>query len=492
MESYLENMDLEAIGEGKDRELTFSSYYKPHPRKAKELQSLQTLLLAYQSLGVMSIDIGTSPLYVFSFVSLSNPREKDILGVLSLIFWTVMMIGLLKYVFIVLHADDHGGGTFALYSLMNQHINFKNRISGGQTMRLDSADSNLKDYNGGSLSKAKKLLEKSLVARPFLTFIVLLSTYMVIDDGALTPTFSQSLFLPLIHNAFVVWINRCNRSLHYIHILSWVIQPHYIYYYFARNHKHRWEMLGAVILCITGAGIMFADMSHFNKQGIQIAFFCFVYLIKNPENISTTFYSFVPSPVFWLIFVYSPHMNYFLMLICILIIVGFKGGIEIGNALVMFVVWETNIMIICIFFLVFISIESIYMTFLFNKVPQGCWVPFVVSAFFLCKLSLLDLQQLASNLDVSRVPGVCFFSTNLINERFLIGKLAPKGVYRCLVQYGYMEHPSMKGDYNEELEVLETCKDRRVAFVMGRTILRTSKKTGWFQRLVIDRIYPFF
>ncbi|ERN12280.1 hypothetical protein AMTR_s00034p00241160 [Amborella trichopoda] len=183
-------MDLEAIGEGKDRELTFSSYYKPHPRKAKELQSLQTLLLAYQSLGVMSIDIGTSPLYVFSFVSLSNPREKDILGVLSLIFWTVMMIGLLKYVFIVLHADDHGGGTFALYSLMNQHINFKNRISGGQTMRLDSADSNLKDYNGGSLSKAKKLLEKSLVARPFLTFIVLLSTYMVIDDGALTPTFS--------------------------------------------------------------------------------------------------------------------------------------------------------------------------------------------------------------------------------------------------------------------------------------------------------------
>lgn len=71
---------------------------------------MQTLLLSYQALGVVYGDIGTSPLYVFSSITLSNPEEKDILGILSLIFWTLTMIGLIKYVMIVLHADDHGEG----------------------------------------------------------------------------------------------------------------------------------------------------------------------------------------------------------------------------------------------------------------------------------------------------------------------------------------------------------------------------------------------
>ncbi|ERN11474.1 hypothetical protein AMTRI_Chr03g43760 [Amborella trichopoda] len=680
------NVTDKAVG----RTLSFSNDYKPHPRKPKEFASLQHLFLAYQSLGVVYGDIGTSPLYVFSSVSLSNPGEKDILGIFSLIFWTLTMIGLLKYVFIVLHADDHGeGGTFALYSLLNQHINFKNRRISGQTQRLDT-DSNLKYYSGGSLQSkmAKKLLEKSSMAQSFLTFIVLLGTCMVIGDGALTPAISvlsavQGIQLrsPKIDTNDVVLLSVVILVLLFLFqrfgtskvsisfspiMLLWfgstaaigvynivtyypmvfkALSPHYIYYFFTRNHKHGWEMLGGAVLCITGAEAMFADLGHFNKRGIQIAFSCIVYpcllltyggeaayLIKNPQNLSTTFYSSVPSPVFWPMFVigtlaaivasqalisasfsiirqsmalgcfprvnmfhtsskhegqvYSPEVNYFLMVICILIVVGFKGGVEIGNAygvaviwvmlittclmtVVMLVIWDTNIMLISIFFFVFVSIEGVYMTSLLNKVPQGGWVPFAVSAFFLIimlswtygrskkheyevehKLSLVDLQELASNLNSSRVSGVCFFCTDLMNgippiirhyvqnvgslhqimvlvtvrilpittvlpeERFLIGKLGPKGVYRCLVQYGYMDHPNMEGDEyvatvleklkdlaesHEELQLLESGKDRAVTFVMGRTILRTSEKTGWFQqlvigwcqRLVIDGIYRF-
>lgn len=71
--------------------------------------------LAYQSTGVIYGDIGTSPLYVYSSTFTSEPSKEDLLGVLSLIIWSLTLIVTLKYVFIVLSADDEGeGGTFAI------------------------------------------------------------------------------------------------------------------------------------------------------------------------------------------------------------------------------------------------------------------------------------------------------------------------------------------------------------------------------------------
>jgi len=70
-------------------------------------------LLGYQSLGVVYGDIGTSPLYTFSSFTLPDPGADDVLGILSLILWTLTLVSLVKYVFIVLHADDHGEGTLS-------------------------------------------------------------------------------------------------------------------------------------------------------------------------------------------------------------------------------------------------------------------------------------------------------------------------------------------------------------------------------------------
>jgi KUP system potassium uptake protein len=77
----------------------------------QEFTGWQLALLAYQSLGVVYGDIGTSPLYTFSSFALPDPGTADILGILSLILWTLTLVSLVKYVFIVLHADDHGEGT---------------------------------------------------------------------------------------------------------------------------------------------------------------------------------------------------------------------------------------------------------------------------------------------------------------------------------------------------------------------------------------------
>jgi K+ transporter len=81
---------------------------------AQDFTWLQIGVLSYQSLGIVYGDLGTSPLYVYSSVKLPNPGEDDFLGLLSLILWTLTLIGLIKYTFIVLRADDHGEGNLLL------------------------------------------------------------------------------------------------------------------------------------------------------------------------------------------------------------------------------------------------------------------------------------------------------------------------------------------------------------------------------------------
>ena len=71
------------------------------------------LKLAFQSIGVVYGDIGTSPLYVFSTIFLEGVKhEEDILGALSLILYTITLIPVVKYVFIVLQANDNGDGKY--------------------------------------------------------------------------------------------------------------------------------------------------------------------------------------------------------------------------------------------------------------------------------------------------------------------------------------------------------------------------------------------
>ena len=70
-------------------------------------------------------DIGTSPLYVFSSTFPEPPSKEDLIGALSLIIWSLTIVVTIKYVTIVLFADDDGeGGTFALYSLITRYVGF--------------------------------------------------------------------------------------------------------------------------------------------------------------------------------------------------------------------------------------------------------------------------------------------------------------------------------------------------------------------------------
>ena len=136
--------------------------------------------LAYQSTGTIYGDIGTSPLYVYSSTFTSQPTYDDLVGALSIIIWTLTLMVSLKYMFIVLSADDDGeGGTFALYSLLARYANIVRRdpnVAG--TMRMERyLTGDLKPVNKG----VRTFIENSRLARVGLKILGVLGVSMVMS-----------------------------------------------------------------------------------------------------------------------------------------------------------------------------------------------------------------------------------------------------------------------------------------------------------------------
>lgn len=144
-------------------------------------------------------DLSTSPLYVYKSTFAEDIQHsetnEEIFGVLSFVFWTLTLVPLLKYVFIVLKADDNGeGGTFALYSLLCRHA----RVNPLPSCQL--ADEDLSEYKKDAMrmsptgtsfsSRLKSTLERHKVLQRFLLVLALIGTCMVIGDGVLTPSIS--------------------------------------------------------------------------------------------------------------------------------------------------------------------------------------------------------------------------------------------------------------------------------------------------------------
>ncbi|XP_062186468.1 potassium transporter 7-like [Phragmites australis] len=342
----------EEIG-GAARQLQWKSYCK-------------TLsLLAFQSFGVVYGDLSTSPLYVYRSALSGNLNsyrdETTIFGLFSLIFWTLTLVPLLKYVIIVLSADDNGeGGTFALYSLLCRHAKFS------LLPNQQAADEELSTYyqpGAGRTSVSspfKRFLEKHRKLRTCLLLFVLFGACMVIGDGVLTPTISvlsaisglQDPATSGLGDGWIVFI-ACvvlvglfalqHRGTHRVafmfapivllwllsigiiglyNIIHWnpriclALSPHYTVKFFKTTGRDGWMALGGVLLAITGTEAMFADLGHFTAASIRLAFVGVIYpclvlqymgqaafLSRNTSAVHASFYLSIPRPVFWPVFV---------------------------------------------------------------------------------------------------------------------------------------------------------------------------------------------
>jgi KUP system potassium uptake protein len=179
-------MDLEAAG----------GAAAAHGKRWRGESWRATLLLAYQSLGVVSGDVATAPLYVYKSAFSGNDIQhstgnEEIYGVLSFVFWTLTLITLVKYVLIVLRADDGGeGGTFALYSLICRHVRAGLLPGGGTRDELMEEEKVTGRRGERPVSRVRAVLEKYRVLQRLLLLFALLGTCMVIGDGVLTPAVS--------------------------------------------------------------------------------------------------------------------------------------------------------------------------------------------------------------------------------------------------------------------------------------------------------------
>jgi KUP system potassium uptake protein len=162
--------------------------------REKKFSAILLLRLAFQSLGVVFGDLGTSPLYVFynTFPDPGGIKDtNDVIGALSLIIYSLTLIPLLKYVFIVCKANDAGqGGTFALYSLLCRHAKINTIPNQHRTDEDLTTYSRTTFQEHSSAAKVKKWLEANAFRKTALLILVLVGTCMVIGDGILTPAIS--------------------------------------------------------------------------------------------------------------------------------------------------------------------------------------------------------------------------------------------------------------------------------------------------------------
>lgn len=220
------------------------------------------------TLGIIFGDIGTSPLYVMQAVIGKEIIDEELVfGSLSLIFWTLTLQTTLKYVVLILRADNRGeGGIFALYALVRRHAKWLTvpAIIGGAALLADGIIT-----PPISVSSA---IEGLQIKYPDIQTIPIVISILVVLF------FIQSLGTNVVGKAFgpimVVWFSMLavlgfSQVIHNPAIFK-AVNPYYAYQLLF-VHKEGFWLLGAVFLCTTGAEALYSDLGHCGRKNIRIS-----------------------------------------------------------------------------------------------------------------------------------------------------------------------------------------------------------------------------
>ena len=276
--------------------------------------SLTALTLG--AIGVVYGDIGTSVLYAMKEVFGSGHVEfthDNVYGILSLFFWTLTTIVSIKYVALVLRADNHGeGGLVAMLALASMSV--KDRPVLRQRMLVVGIFGTCLFYGDGVITPAISVLsavEGLEVVSPAstkyvipLTLIILFGLFAMQKHG--TGGIGK-FFGPIT----LVWFAVIS-GLGVYHIVShpeilWAINPYYAIRFILTEPMVTFLILGAVVLCVTGGEALYADMGHFGKKPIRLAWFAVVMpaltlnyfgqgalLLAEPEAVKNPFFNLAP------------------------------------------------------------------------------------------------------------------------------------------------------------------------------------------------------
>ena len=236
--------------------------------------------LALGALGVVYGDIGTSPLYAFKECFTGHhgvePTPDNVLGVLSLVFWAMTFVVTFKYLSFVMRADNRGeGGILALQALVSRKD--PNR-RGRMVLLLLGLFGAALLYGDGVITPAISVLsavEGVAVAAPALTPLVVPLTVLLLAGLFLIQRSGTArvgaVFGPIMLAWFaVIGALGVHGILRDPSVLV-AVNPVHAVRFFGQNGGHGFLVLGAVVLCITGGEALYADMGHFGKRPIRLA-----------------------------------------------------------------------------------------------------------------------------------------------------------------------------------------------------------------------------
>jgi KUP system potassium uptake protein len=371
---------------------------EPHQRTLKN----QTLVLVLGALGVVYGDIGTSPLYAIRECFYGHHAialtQGNIFGVMSLVFWSLTVVVGVKYVIFILLADNHGeGGTFALLGLISAGgRNVSPRLRAGLVLAGILGAGLL--YGDGIITPAISVLsaiEGLEVATKAATPIVLPLTCAVLFLLFLSQHWGTAGIGKIFGRVMTLWFASI-AALGLAQIFQeprilLAIDPGYAYKFFAENRLHAFVVFGSVVLCLTGAEALYADLGHFGRKAIRISWTCLVFpallfnyfgqgalLLGHPELTVNPFYGLVPRlilypmvglstiatviasqalisgvfsltqqaielgfcPHFLIVHtsrvirgqIYMPAVNYTLMIACLGVVIGFRDSSSLAGA----------------------------------------------------------------------------------------------------------------------------------------------------------------
>jgi KUP system potassium uptake protein len=273
--------------------------------------------LTLAAVGVVYGDIGTSPLYalkeVFAHGHVALTAE-NIYGVLSLVFWTLTVVVSVKYVVLILRADNNGeGGLIAMLALASTAVRGKPALR--RRLLLLGIFGTAIFFGDGVITPAISVLsaiEGLEVAAPALTRYVIPVTLIVLTVLFMVQRHGTARVGRTFGPVMVLWFGVL-AVLGLIHIVDnpailWALSPHHALAFLLGSPGIAFIALGSVVLCVTGAEALYADMGHFGKRPIRLAWFSLAMpalvlnyfgqgamLLQHPGKVGNPFFEMAPT-----------------------------------------------------------------------------------------------------------------------------------------------------------------------------------------------------
>src|SRR5439155_17016021 len=274
--------------------------------------------LAVAAVGVVYGDIGTSPLYAirqsFSGAYAIPATQSNVLGVLSLVFWALVLVVTIKYHIVIIRADNKGeGGVLALMALVNGSRLARN-LSPRKIMVVLGIFGAALIYADGALTPAISVMsavEGLEVATPALAHWVVPLTLIILVGLFWFQRHGTARIGAIFGAVMVLWFATL-AVLGLLHIVGRpavlaAVSPYYAAQFAADNVGRTLIVLGAVFLVVTGGEALYADLGHFGHRAIQYAWFSVTFpglllnyfgqgalLLRNPAAAENPFYHLAP------------------------------------------------------------------------------------------------------------------------------------------------------------------------------------------------------